>query len=244
MNKVDDKVIERIRKLLAMAADTSSPNEAAIAARRAEAMMRQHNIESAEAILGELKQPDSIVQQAAKGNIWRKKARSIPKWSQHMAVECANLFDCHAVQTYSGPDGWHIVFMGYRTDVTVCVWTYTYLLSQCKRFADRFAKDNPDVPRSASTAYHDGVSHGIIQGLAAALREKEQAARTHSTSTALVVAKRAAVEDKYGPVNYAQKNVKVNDVAAYLRGLTDGRTVNVNPGAIGHDAPNSPQLKG
>ena len=36
------KIRERIRKLLAMAGDASSPQEAAIAARRAKALLNEH----------------------------------------------------------------------------------------------------------------------------------------------------------------------------------------------------------
>ena len=44
MSNVDPKIMERIQNLLRMAEDTSSPNEAAIAARRAEALMRKHQL--------------------------------------------------------------------------------------------------------------------------------------------------------------------------------------------------------
>ena len=42
----------RIRKLLAMAGDASSPNEAAIAAKRAKALLNEHNLSEADVIAG------------------------------------------------------------------------------------------------------------------------------------------------------------------------------------------------
>ena len=46
------KIRERIRKLLAMAGDASSPQEAAIAARRAKALLNEHNLSEADVIAG------------------------------------------------------------------------------------------------------------------------------------------------------------------------------------------------
>ena len=237
----DAKIIERIRKLLAMAADVSSPNEAAIAAERAAKLMRAHNLESADAIFADLKKSENIIAQAARGNIWRKKARSIPVWSQGIAILCAELFDCHVVQIRSPEHGWSLKFMGYKTDVEVCLWTYGYLLAQCQRFADRFAQEHPEAARSTRTAYHDGVSHGIRRNLKAAKLAKEAADRGNRTGTALVVAKRAAIEDQFGKIEYGERERKTKDTLAFFKGLADGDSVNVNKQVLGSSEPN-PQL--
>lgn len=48
------KIRERIRKLLAMAGDASSPQEAAIAARRAKALLHKYNLSEADVIVGDM----------------------------------------------------------------------------------------------------------------------------------------------------------------------------------------------
>ena len=244
--KVDEKIIDRIRKLLAMSKDTGSPNEAAIAARRVEAMMRQYNLTAADTILGELKAKENLTKQNAKGNMWRKKARSIPKWSQTMAVYCCELFDCHVVQCVSREEGVYLQFMGYHTDVEVCIWTYTYLIEQCKRFSDKFIAQTPGASRSTRMAYHDGVARGVNELLRKAKADKDAADRGSSACTALVVAKRAAIEEAFGKINYRDtKGRQAKDAAAYWQGLQDGRSVNVNPKAV-HDrsGPPAPALEG
>lgn len=238
--KVDSSIIERIRKLLAMAGDASSPNEAAIAARRAESMMRKYNLESADLIFKDLKKKENIIQQAARGNIWRKKARSIPKWSQTLAVYCAELFDCHVVIAQSYADGPTFRFMGYKTDVEVCIWTFSYLMQQCKRFAEAYAIENPWTNRAMRMAYHDGVTQGIGHNLTEAKRAKDDADRGNSTSTALVVAKRAAVEEVFGVVGYNYKDGKERSgasAAAFFEGIVDGQSVNVNPNVLDSSGP-------
>ncbi len=50
MNEQNLEIIERVRKLLSMAVDTSSPHEAAIAASRARKLMDKHQIDLADLI--------------------------------------------------------------------------------------------------------------------------------------------------------------------------------------------------
>ena len=52
------KIRERIRKLLAMAGDAGSPNEAAIAAKRAKALLAKHNLSEADVIAGDMTAED------------------------------------------------------------------------------------------------------------------------------------------------------------------------------------------
>lgn len=239
--EIPDKVIDRIRKLLNMAADVSSPQEAAIAARRAEALMRQHNVESAASILEDLKKPkDNIVGQTVRANIWRKFSRSVPQWSQFIAKACADLFDCHVVKTMNLELGWHITFLGYKTDVEVCAWTFSYLLANIKRLSEK----RVTFSRSAATAYHDGVTEAILINLAEAKRLKDLADRGNSTSTALVVRKREAIEEQFGGINYKEsKGRKHSDHMAYVRGRLDGDEIAVNPNAVeGPQAPQTPSL--
>jgi len=55
-----DKIVERVRKLLAMSEDTSSPHEAAIAAKRAAHLMQQYNIDNAAVLLNTLSDDDIV----------------------------------------------------------------------------------------------------------------------------------------------------------------------------------------
>lgn len=180
----DTKIVERIRALLAMAQDTSSPHEAAIAAGRAAALMRKYNLEHADVIRDELKHDENIIRQNARGNIWRAKARSIPKWSGVMAVNVARLFDCAAVQAGT-PGNWYVQFWGYHTDVQVAVWTYTFLLEQVKRNHERYCNAHDATStRSDRMAYIDGFAMALNLKLQQMKTEKDTAEQTESTSRA------------------------------------------------------------
>ena len=81
------KLLERIRRLLAMADDASSPNEAAIAARRVRKLMDEHQVtkEDAEGVIDEF----DIVSSSEKYVTW-------PRWLQGVAVLVAKENDCIA----------------------------------------------------------------------------------------------------------------------------------------------------
>ena len=117
----DEKILDRIRKLLAMSKDTSSPNEAAIAARRAEAMMRKHNIEEADAILENL-DDESIVKAGSNTGY-----KTLPEWQSILSVQVAKLMDCEC-RAYLDYRRKTITFLGQREDAQVAVWIFEYLV--------------------------------------------------------------------------------------------------------------------
>lgn len=82
------KIIDRIRKLLTMSKDSSSPNEAAIAAGRAAKLMQQYNLETAEVILSNITE-DTITE-----NSTNTKYSTFPSWASYLAIPVAHLNDC------------------------------------------------------------------------------------------------------------------------------------------------------
>lgn len=91
-----DKVIDKISKLLAMANDTSSPNEALLAAKRARTLMDKY----------QLSQEDietQIGSQLLEAQIGKQKGKLF-LWERYLAAGCANLNDCRTVITrnYNG----------------------------------------------------------------------------------------------------------------------------------------------
>lgn len=96
--KPDEKILERIRRLLAMAKDASSPNEAGIAARRAQKLIEEYNLENIESILSDLEDDDNVEEEVVTkfkvaGNS-KKVAKEIPIWCNRLSVAVARLFDC------------------------------------------------------------------------------------------------------------------------------------------------------
>jgi len=243
--QIAENVLERIRKCLAMAADKrGNENEIAAAARQAEALLRKYNLEASDIIMEELKGAEGIeVRFAASPSVNGGFVKRMPTWAQHLAVVTCEFFDCHVMITSNAKFGQVLKFVGYKTDVEVCNWTFSYLMEAIKRFSHNYAQLNPNPTRLLSSSYRAGVVHGIITVLRQAKTEKEKVVSNNSSSTALVVAKRRAIEDRFGKFNYGTSKGRERDWSAYLQGEADGKTVNVKATAIrGASKTNAKQL--
>lgn len=234
---IDEKILERIRRLFAMAKDSSSPNEAAIAARRAQKLVEEHNLDNVESILGDLEDDDSLGEEritkfkvAANS---KKVAREVPLWVNRLAVSVSRLFDCQvkivSAAEQTGVYGSKaIAFFGYKTDLTVCKWTFEFLLDQIRRFNRRARDEYGTGNRAKLGDYRDGLITGIHEVIAEALKAKKEAAQANSTGTALIVVKQDAIAKKYGDFNYTSRPTRLSDHDAYSRGIRDGRSINLS----------------
>jgi hypothetical protein len=247
------RAIEKIKKLLALAQDTrANPNEAANAAKQAEAMMRKYNIDNAQVIMKEVKDTDNLSYNWVRGDVnkqSKKGCKQVPTWAQWIAVATSELFDCHVSIRYEGPQqGQVIAIYGYKVDVEVCRWTLDYLLDAVRRMAKDYVANAPDARYLKKTvaSFRAGMATAIIRNLHRALEEKRAAERGNSTSTALVVAKRQAVEAKWGQFAYKKTEGTqklTHDGAAFYAGVEKGRNVNIRPNPIENkkSSPPSPQ---
>lgn len=242
-----EKILAVIKKLLNMAEHSASnEHEALAAASRAEALMRKHNIQYAEAIKAEIKSGAGVVSQAtvatAKDN--GTATKQTPPWAQQIAVRVAELFDAPVrldfIKTTKGYES-AIRFHGYEHDVRVAVWTFDVLIATVNRLCKVYRKHPHYLlhGRTVMNAYRMGMVHSITNKIHQMVQEKELAEAqelaakqltdgTASTSTALVWIKRKAIDEKFGKFVYRQaKAPNIKNATAYHTGREDGRKVDI-----------------
>ena len=238
----DEKILIRISKLLAMAQDTSSPHEAAIAAKRAASLMMKHNLAEADVIIKEIGD-DDITKEYSEN---RSRAK-MPRWMESLAVPVGNLMDCAIRKStyYGGSTNVTrmcvVTYLGQKDDAQVAAWIFDYLIDQIKRLAKKrrvqLRKQYGAGHGVNMEDYRMGVVHEILRTLAEMKREKEDALKVHSTGTALVVLKGQLIEKKFGETSYGKMDdYGVEDNANYTAGRIDGQKVRINQ-AIGADEP-------
>lgn len=226
----DPKLLDRIRKLLAMAADTSSPEEAAIAARRAAHLMEDHHLSQAEVMPRE-----GIADLIGKSSAGYA-ARRLPKWYEMMAVPVARLFDC-TVRCFVRTDGQQqtvevLEFTGLDDDAQVASWTLDYLAGQIQQLTQVYRAGHRDASRQSVNDFRMGAAWSIQRMLEQELERKEGRAAANTSGTALMVRRRALVEEfcqiKYQPLYYEQR---ASD--AYHAGCDAGQDVLLSQGVGG-----------
>lgn len=130
-----DKIKARIQKLLAMAQDSSSPHEAAIAAERVQKLMAKFNLEMADVIAEELQDDDNLVQADREFQYKRT-----PKYIGQIEVAIARAFNCEVKgrwQTHEGVEYDVTEIYGYKTDVEVVKSLCHYICGQLESMAKR-----------------------------------------------------------------------------------------------------------
>lgn len=118
------KIIDRIEKLMAMANDSSSPNEASIALTRAQKLMSKHGISDSDLALSTVKKQ--------KTDKVSKNSSKLPMYLL-MLIDCIeNAFECKAI-IQPRLDGTSITFYGIGTDPLIAKYTMEILSRQLKK---------------------------------------------------------------------------------------------------------------
>ena len=186
--QVSDKILERIRALLAMGSDTSSEHEAAIALKRARSLMDEHQV-----TLNDIESltVDDLGEAAFDSGSSKQK-----KWISSLALAIAKMNDCVVVlsRTYN----MSYVFRGFKEDVLLCEFMLVYLVDTCNRLYERDKKELGLFGIADKNDYLKGITLGLSARIARIIVEREEAMSQASNSRSLVVTKSAIVEAKYG----------------------------------------------
>lgn len=209
----DEKILERIRNLLAMAGDTSSPNEAAIAARRARALMDRYQIEEMD--LTSLNQEDFGAEDLSTGF----KTNNGP--ISCMAVAVAKLNDTQVrYERISGV--LNLRFEGMLVDCVCAIEMMKYLRDEMYQQAERSASG-----RSDRYAYRLGFSSGVARQVEEILKDRRELKT--SNGTGLMVIKSQLVQQKFGVARYARsKSTFQGSGEAYNSGYQRGKNINLS----------------
>ena len=213
-----ERLLERIRKLFAMAQETeSSPHEAEIALRRCQSLMTRFGITEAD-----LESSEFGVASVATG-------RTVATHVKLLGGAVALLHDVIFVIGRGGL----AEFRGYEIDVQVATMTFEFLGQAIER-ALSTRKRRGELPpgRSAAFDYRVAFASEVHERVHLIAAEREAAERHSSGSgTALAVRKREQVDREFGE-HLVEKPLRVrgprDDEAAEV-GREDGRQVSLDP---------------
>jgi hypothetical protein len=218
-----------------MAADSSSPEEAAIAAGRARALMDKHQLDEYD-----------ITEKAAElfGEVPATRFfAGVPAHLGNLAIAVARYNDCRADFELGIVDfkkkagdpkmvGRRIVFQGYASDAKLATDMFVMLSDTVDRLCKEYLAPMgfTKYPVRIGSRFKLGASITIKERLEA-MAEARQALVT-SSGTALVVVKAAAVTERFGEAKYGEKKRNLADadeVMALAMGKEQGRHVQIIP---------------
>ena len=193
-----ESIVERIKKLFAMANDKgASENEALQAALMAQRLMSENNVEEWE------------LHAADEPNIVEVRTSDAPrKWRLVLAQVIAVNFRCKNYQqsrwrkveecrttTEFNERAKEIVFVGYETDAQAAALTFDYMYKVGNRLANRYA-DKVREERGWSDGAYNHFVLGFVEGARTELEKQSQA---------LMLVVPAKVEEKYDQMSKGWK---------------------------------------
>jgi len=211
-------IIEKIKKLLALAA-SSNEHEAALAASHAQRLLAAHNLAMAD--IESERKPELA------DRVETSAAKNLPKWVRHLSGSVCAAFDCQAIHH---PATGKLTFIGVGADVQIAAYTFAFLERTIRRLCSQYMK----CAVIASTAnrqrelMRQSYYLGAVSTVTVRLREQKQ--QTPVTPGALVPVKegliKKAMED-LGVIRTIRSRKSYINPDAYSCGQEDGRQVGI-----------------
>lgn len=214
--EASEKVLETIRRLLALST-SSNEYEAAAAAAKANELLLKYNLEASQ-----LRNNKSDIDRY---NMFRSGAL----WEDILINAICTTCCCKSVRNTRGDkwsrvinDGWGYAIFGTATNIQIVEYLFEYLSKTIDALA----------PYGKGRSYADNFRKGAVSIVAQRLRE------TFTTFTdanpnahALIVVNDAAVSTKVGEdfpsLRHANKH-RINNIDAYRDGIAAGKTIPIN----------------
>ena len=200
-----EKIIERVRRLLRMAQDVTSPNEAAIAAERARKLMDKYQIDAMEASKS-LEVRDDFASQSGDTKAYSR----YPVWMQWLAVDIAKLNDCLVSFHITNDLKKQVQFKGYSSDVIIATAMHDYLVKAVERLYEAYRAQHRQTGRTASI-YKASAANHLCARLRALRNEREKNLPKDSAGTSLMVLKMQCVEAHFGVQKYNKRRQRNDD---------------------------------
>lgn len=235
---MDDRIIEKLQKLLALAG-SDNEHEAALAMARAEALMREHNLSLADVDPDGTGATIADVQIEPTGSL-----TTYPLWESDLACAVAWAFHGQVVNWINGYGRCkklHIV--AGQTDMAIILDLFERLRQTVRRKAAAYVKAEGGGYR-AGQSYRVGMVHTVARRLEALRRNTEPGDESNAHGVSgkdLMVIKDKAINqyftELFGQPKKDTRKLQFGDEAAYLQGQADGRDVSLHRSMPGADGP-------
>lgn len=161
-----DKALEKIKKCMARAESTDSPNEAETALRQARALMDQFHLDSG----------DILASNVSEDKVSCGTKACPPSWMQRLASVCAEAFGCTVVTSgfhlrRLSEGSWSFRFIGVGISSQMASYAYSMLHHQLVRARRLFVADQKRCKLATKRRRGDLFAQGWIDAVSAKVRQ-------------------------------------------------------------------------
>ena len=235
---MNDKIIERLKKLLALAGNNPSQAEAEAAMAKAQSVAIEHGIDLA--MLGES-------QAESETEIIRDEmefGQRLPTVNNYVANILIKFFNVKIITSGGRNNGRKLIFVGKRNDISTAKYIYTWLAETMVRCWHSYYHNTAGVQLS----YKQSYLLGFYNGLGAKLEMNRRSVEADKLKTDADKSKYAVavvnlqkkiqdfIDNEFDNLRTgASKRIAMN-AGSYSRGMSDGSNCNIAKGGIGNRA--------
>jgi|SRR5690625_918538 len=233
MNRKNDRIIRRVKRLLALAEDKANVHESQLALVNAQEMMVKYGIDPNE--LDTSKELKEVLTKSATDykRLWW--------WERSLATVVSDNFRCTWYYNSKKLEGRkqvsrRIIFVGYEEDVELATEMYSLVIEVVKFYSSRFIKrEGIQGDRGKTLEAKDDYISGFISGL-----EKKFEEQISDNEWGLVIVTPKAVNEKLDDITKDGETINwtIPDLASienYETGFKEGYTVDYTKSTIGNE---------
>lgn len=231
---MNDQIINKIRKLLALSSNNPSQDEAEAAMMKAQAVAMEHGINIA--LIG--MKEDKDISDITKDVIGV--GQRLPVVHKYVRNILQSFFNIKILTSGNRAYGIELYFIGSPDDISTARYVYTWLSDAMVKCWKKYYANNPMIPLSHKASYLSGFHFGLSKKLKANKEQIESKLLTtvdqSSKYAVAVIDKNKKIEDfienQFGKVTIIKDKPKQINVVSFEQGIKDGTNCNIAKGAI------------
>ena len=234
---MNDALIQKLKKLLALAGNNPSQQEAEAALSKAQALAIENGIDLA--LIGSNEQEENVTREDMEFG------KRLPTVNNYITNVLTKFFNVRIITSGGRYGGRKLIFIGKQSDINTAKYVYTWLSDTMVNCWHNYYNVNSNtVSISHKQSYLFGFYNGLVSKLDAnkvsVEKEKLKTVDEQNKYSIVVVNLQkkiqSFIEDEFPKLRTgATKRISMNK-DSYSRGLTDGINCNIAKGGIGNRA--------
>ena len=234
-------IVARVRKLLELAANNNSPEEAAQATARAQELMFKYSIGEADLEVIETEREAEPVE----NNIIHDEGKKRDVWKSSLATVLANAFGCKCY--FSTEGGFRLHVVGIRSATQTVAYLFGYIQLEIGRLSDEAWKAHKSETKQSVKTWKNSFRLGAVNTISNRLAEqtraqnaviveiKRKAAGGQTPGLSLYQADQERVETEYKTLRQklglrSVRSRQRTNMSAYSRGADAGSGLSLGGG--------------
>lgn len=232
---MNDALIQKLKKLLALAGNNPSQQEAEAALAKAQSLAIENGIDLA--LIGSNEQEDDIVRDEMEFG------GRLPTVNVYITNVLTKFFNVRIIATGGRNSGRKLIFVGKQSDINTAKYVYGWLSDTMNRCWQTYYKAN-DVALSHKQSYLFGFYNGLVNKLDVnKYRVEKERLKTTEDQNKYAVATvnlekkiQSFIDDEFPSLRTGPTKRIAMDTNSYNRGVNDGFVCNIAKGGIGNRA--------